>query len=575
MSDNLEERMAAAAAEHQNTPTPAPKKPVTPQDVQTADTTLAHEILKPKSQAQGHFDMNDPNQTWVNGFIGLNKESYERVGNEQELWQNYTAAKQMAQMSDKQLQKEGITRSQIQAQIATWEEYVAERMPGIDLKEADARQMTIYSFITNLGDPLLLHYPVVREPGLTNQMQRTTDIATGDINGLVPSRDRGTFKLSEYMRRTSLSVSNDPYNYDLLLRNSYMAFRYAKPGRLEAGELIDKIARSVRGHVRTVSQNLPALANIAAIRVVWQFIRDKIIMCSVKDTSDFDELADVIRITDINTMACSLLELFYPHGVNFNLRCLGSESCDWSRQDVIDPTLLVIDRKWLDTPEESAAYANMMNFSRKYSREESLEFIDKADFKHEIEPVWNEDRSACFILGVPSLTESFEAEAFFSDVVQKELNKIREQAMTEEEYFGKREEFLNGLVGTDYLHYVAEYRIMPPANTDGQPVIIRRREQDPTQFNQGIMDIIMDNDVMATNLVQAVIKHYPFMSKTFVGLANYACEKCGSHSDAYDDLGYTPINIMSAFFTLANLTYTGRSKVGENARQEALSALSQ
>jgi len=571
MSDNLEQQMAAMETQQ---PVPVKKTVVTHQTVQTAENTVAHDALPPRSQVQGQFDINDKSLTYLNGFIGLNKESYARVSQEQEMWQNYVAAQQFARMTDKQRDKEGISMSQVQAQITAWEEYVAENMPDLGLKEANDRQRTIYAFISNLADPLMMQYPVVREPGLTNVMQRTSEIATGDLNGLVPGRNRGTFSLSEYMRRSSLSVSKDPYNYDLLLRNSFIAIRYAKPNRLEAGELIDNIARVVRGHVRTVSQNLPALSNIAAIRVVWQFIRDKMMLCSVKDTSDFDELADVIRITDINVMACSLLELFYPNGVNFHMKCLADKSCNWSRADIIDPSLLTIDRKWLDTAEESAAYANMMNFSRKYSREESLQFIADTDFKHEIEPVWNENRSACFILGVPSLTESFEAEQFFSELVRKQLDKIREESMTEEQYLQDREEFLNGLVGTDYLHYIAEYRVMPEPGTDGEPMIIRRREQDPAQFNQGIVNIIMENDEMAKNLVSSVIQHYPFMSKTFVGLANYACESCAGESDAFNDLGYTPINIMSTFFTLASLTYTGRSKVGENARQEALSAIS-
>lgn len=575
MSDELDQKIAAAAAAAQPADqTPVQKKPVTHQDIQTAENTVAFDILPPRSQVTGQFDKNAPGTVYINGFIGLNKDSYDRVSNEQELWQNYIAAQQMGMMSDKELQKEGVSRSQIAAQLAVWEEYVAKNMPDVDIAVVNERQRTIFAFITNLADPLLLHYPITREKGLTNVMQRTSSLATGGLNGLVPSRDRGKFSLSDYMRRTALSVSNDPYNYDLLLRNSFLAFRFAKPDRLEAGELIANVAKAVRGHVRSVSQNLPALANIAAIREVWKFICKKIIMCSTKDTNDFDELADIIRITDINVMGAALLELFYPQGVNFNLHCLAKDSCNWSSQDVIDPSLLTIDRKWLDTAEEAAALANMNNFSRKYSREESLAFIDNTNYQHDIEPVWNEQKTACFILGVPSLTESFEAEEFFANVVQKELNTIRETSMTEEEYVNRREEFLNGLVGTDYLHYIAEYRIMPAAGTDGEPVILRRREEDPTEFNKGILKIIMENDVMATNLVAAVIKHYPFMSRTFVGLANYACENCKGQSDAYEDLGYTPINIVSAFFTLANLMYTGRSKVGENARQEALSGLS-
>lgn len=558
----------------------APTKPtagIIRTTVQTVENTVAHEVLPRADQTKGEFDPNDNLHLHVNGFIGLSKTSYARVSAELDMWQEYIGAKAAESMSDREKAKQGISVSQIQAAVTAWEEYCAENYAGQELDVINDRQRKIYSYINNIADGLLLQYPVVKEKGLTNQFQRTSTMASGDIVGLVPDRDQKKFSLSEFMRRSSMNVVNEPFMFDVLCRNSYVAFRYAKPTRLEIGGLIRDIGNAVRGHVRDISQNVPALANTAAIRVAWKFIANRIKQISVKDTDDFNDLADIIRITDMNPIMNSLLGCAYPSGVNFNLACLANHQggCGWNATRVIDPTLLTIDRKWLDTPEESAAYANMLNYSRKYSREESLKFIKNTNFQHDITPVWNRNKRACFILGVPSLTESFEAEEFFSELIRTELDGIRERAMTEQQYFTDRDEFLDGLVGTDYLHYISEYQVHPEEGTDGEVVVFRRNESDPKEFNQGIVNIIQENVEMATDLVSAVIKHYPFMSKTFVGLDNYICESCGEKAEGYEDLGYTPINIMSAFFTLASLMYTGRSTVGGNAKQEALLAVSQ
>lgn len=542
--------------------------------IQTAENTVFKQKLSSKNQVLGQWEDKE-NQLSITGFIGLTKDNYKKIQEELDIWLNYTGAIQAKQLNDREKERQGFTESAIQASISQWEEYCVEHYPDMEMDKINTRIQTIYSFINNIADPMMVQYDVVNEKGLTNQSQRTTNLATSDINGLIPNRSQGKFSLSEFMRRTSMSSSKEPYNYDLLLRNSFVALRYVKPTRLEAGVLIKDINNAIRGHVRTVSQNVPALANMAAVRVMWNFLRNRILMCSVKDTSDFDELADIIRINDINTIAGSFLALFYPQGINFSLSCLGAENCGWERKDIIDPTSMVIARKWLDTDEESAAYANMFNFSRKYSREESLDFIENVNYQRDIEPVWNSSGTACFVLGVPSLTEAFEAEAFFSELIQKDLNELRENAVTEQQYITARDNYLNGLVGTDYLHYIAEYRTQPPEGTDGEEIVIKRAESDPKEFNQGIMNVVLDNEDMGAALIAAIIKHYPYMNKTLVGLANYECENCKAKNENYEVLGYTPINIMSTFFTLASLTFTGRSMVGESAMREALSTLSQ
>lgn len=552
-------------------PTPVVSKKVGAADIQDAKNTSNHVILPARSQSLGEYPEGADHFL---GYIGLTKKSLVDINARLDLWQNWVAAEAWQKASDKERNKEGVTLSQITAQMTAWEEYCAEHFPGKTLEDINKEQYRIYGFLNNLADPLLAQYTIPYEKGLTNLSQRTSDVQGMNIYGLVPDpRNTKTFSLSELMRRSSMSASKSPYNYDLLLRNSYINLRYVKPSRLEVGELISDISKSVTGHVRTVSQNLPALSNVAAIRVIWKFLRDRILTCSVLDTSDFDELADVIRVTDSNVIAGGLLAQMYPQGVNFNLSCLGENNCGWNKRDIIDPTSLVINRKHLDTREESAVYANLQNYSRRYSREECMKLIKETDFQHDIQPVYNDDKTACFILGVPSLTESFEAEEFFTDLIKDKLQSIRESSMTEQRYFERRDEFLNGLVGTDYLHYVAEYHVLPTPGTDGKTVKYIRGESDPKEFNQGIVNIIQDNINMATGLVTAVITHYPFMSKTFVGMANYECEECKGKSASYEDLGYTPINIVSTFFTLASLTFTGQSKVGENAQAEALLAI--
>lgn len=559
---------------------PAATKPrtVIKQDtIQTADNTVFKDTVPNKPQSLGDFDPKDQNITFK-GFIGLNKQTIQALSAAVELYQAYLASKGLMALPATARKKEGYEDSELLAAITAWEEYCAANHPGVELEELDERYRSVYWHLRFIADTTMAQFPICHEPGLTNNTQRTTEVASNDLNGLMPKDNvLGKMSISEFMRRTSINATNSYYNYDLLLRNSFIALRLELPTRLELGNLIKDIATAVRGHVRQVSQNVPSLANAAANKVVWQFVKNKIKKHSVKDTGDFDELADVIRITDINVIAAALLSMMFPKGVPYTLSCLAQASCGWHANRLIDPTSLVIDRSWLETPKEAAALANIFNFACKYSREDSLKFIKETNFQHDIEPIWNENNSTCLVLGVPSLTESFEANDFFAELIKSDLDRFREESITEADYIEKRDDYLNGLVGTDYLHYIAEYRVYDPSNPSAPPVIVKRAEHDPKEFNQGIVNIIQENDFMAAGVVQSVIKHYPYMSRTFVGMANYICEneKCKGVNEAFEDLGYTPINIMSTFFTLASLMLSGQSTVGENVTQKALMDITQ
>lgn len=569
------EQPAAAAVTPPNVQ-PATERPLVKiADIQTAETTLMADPTPSKPDTKGDFNPDDKGVSFFKTFIGLNKDNYNRLNETVTDWTLYRASLGYLSMSDKERDKLDITVSECQAAVAKWTEYCDQHYPGIDMEVLNTRFLALYGFIQNIFDPVMVQFPILNEQGISNQNQRTTKIATADVNGVVPSRakDDKRFSLSEFMRRTSLNSTGEAYQYDLLLRNSYVALSYKKSGKLDLADLINNIAKAVTGHVRHVQQNVPALSNIAVIRVIWNFIKDRIIRTSMKDVNDFDELADVILITDMQAITTALLDNAYPRGVNFQLQCLGEDSCDWTKTKVIDPSVLVRDRKWLDTKEEAAAYGNMINFSRKYSREESIAFQRGTNYQHDIQPVYNHLKNSWFVLKAPTLSESFEAEEFFAEHIKEQISQIQQTSITEQQFVERRDELLNGLVGTDYLHYVSEYHTMSDNDPEQNVTIVRRSESPPDEFNKGLIDIILENQEMGADLIDTIVRHYPYMSKTFVGMSNYTCENCAGKSAGMEELGYTPINVINAFFTLTSQTFTGRARVGENAMEEALSRI--
>lgn len=543
--------------------------------IQTAENTVFKEKVENLPDSKGQFDDEDNDQTFFHGFIGLNKDNFKKLDEILTMWSSYSVAKTFATLPAAEQKKEQINPSEINAAIANWESYCEEHYPETTLEELDTRFRQLYGFLNSISDTMLVRYPTVSEKGITNASKRNSraDSISSDVKGLTPDIKSGKFDLSVFMRRTALGSSKEAYRYDLLMRNSFLAMAIIKPSRLQQAGLIADIAKAVRGHVRSVSQNVPALANIVVYRVIWKFIVNHIEKASVKDTSDFDELADIIKITDINPLVVSLLAVAHPRGINFSLNCLGDENkCDWHSSEVIDPTSLVRDRSWLDTPEESAMYANSFNFSRAYSREEIIKAQDEVNYQRDIQPVYNKAKNACFILGVPSLSDAFETEAYFESVVKDKIAEIQQTSISEEQYKSRLDDFLNGIVGSDYLHYISEYHVYSD-DADTPKRVFKRSDENPEEFNKGILSVITDAPDMGAALINAVITHYPFMTKTFVGMANSTCPKCKAKSAIGEELGYTPINPVMAFFTLTNLTLIGQTKVGEKATLKALSNL--
>lgn len=555
----------------QSPPVEVAKPIITISDIQTADKTLMGENLPNKSSLKEVFD---PATTpdFFKTFIGLNKNNYNKLNDVVTDWALYRSAVAYMSMSDKEREKADISISECQAAITKWTEYCEIHYPGVDMEVLNVRFLSIYGFIQNIFDPVLAQFPILQEKDVGNVSQFTTKLQRTDVNAMIPGRNKDDtkFSLSEFMSRTSLNSTGEAYQYDILLRNSYVALTYKRSSKLELADLINNIAKAVTGHVRHLQQNVPALSNIAVIRVIWNHIRDRILRVSMKDVNDFNELADVIRINDIQPIAAGLLANAYPRGVNFQLQCLGDDGCDWTDTKVVDPTVFVRFRKHLDTLEESAAYANMLNFSRKYSREESRAFQKTTNYGRDLPPVYNRVKNSWFVIAVPTLTEAFEAEEYFAEYVKNRLNEIQQTSITQEQFIERRDELLNGLVGTDYLHYVSEYHTTSDTDSEANVIVIKRNEVKPEEFNQGLINIILENQEMGANLINAVITNYPYLSKTFVGMANYECPKCAGKASSMEELGYTPINIINAFFTLTSQTFTGRARAGENALEEAL-----
>lgn len=560
---------------------PVAPKAVHGKTVQTADNTTFHDYLPPKSQSIGQFDPED-GKPFFNAVMGLTSDNIENISKAIENWQNYILADNLKTSSPRELQRVGVTEEECQDYIRIWEEYCETSHPGKTVQDVTDQYRMVFQAFNAYVDTITVRFPVVKGDRLTNISARTSNavMQKSDITGRIPTKGGVLGKdqsLADFMVKAARGSQNEPHEYDLLLRNSYLAIKLPRPSRTDGGMLIKDIAKRLTGHVRSVQRHVPVLANIAVIEVIWKFLLKRMGASTMKDQTSAEELGDIVRINDINVIGAYLLSLFYPDGVRLALTCLSKDGpCGHRSHDVIDPLLMVIDRKHLDTPEESAAYANMYNFSRKYSREESLEFIKNSNYGVEIPMVMNKNNTIGFVIGTPSINDSIEALGVYEDFIKAEMDDIRETSLDEKTYQTRVDEFLNGLVGTDYMHYISEYHIIP--EDAGAPTVkIKRNEHDPVGYNQGLLKVITENEELGEELIKTVIEVYPYMSKTFIGLENVPCPnpECNGTAAASDMLSYTPFNIISTFFTLAGLKISGLPQVGVKAINEALSSITQ
>jgi len=568
--DPLEQDSPAEVVAAKPAPAPAP----TYRDVHTAANTTMKERLVPENEVIRDLTEEERRDGgFLTVFLGNRKEDILKAQGLIGRWLAYSGAKAV-------FDEERMPESVFKKAEADWLQFIEATFPGKSSDEVSTHASELYAFMSEVQDELKIRTTILNEAGVSNVSNRG-GVVTGDIVGKKPSASTKGFSHRENMRRRAArktSSGSDKLSYDVLCRDSFALFAFSRTNHTEMGSLINDIRRTITGYVQQIGNNSAVLARIASIRVIWNFIAKRITNASVTDLADFNQLANVILLTDMDAIITALIESTNSKGINLNLRCL-SGSCDWEAFNLVQASKLLRQRHHITSDEDEAIYANLINGHAKYTMEETRAMSRASTYGLESNRVYNDDRSMYLECAPPTLAEAFAAFDFFIGEINPELAEIRTKVIDPAEYQTQVTMVHNNLGSTEFIHWVQKQVDLPAENTDEEETVFLRSEIPDAEFNGGLMDVLRDQEDLNRNLVKFVLNKTPYMSRTFMGVRNYVCPKCRKNMGDLEDpeglldrkLGYTPIDPVMSFFTLTQWAILKQTSVQSKVKSEALS----
>jgi hypothetical protein len=438
----------------------------------------------------------------------------------------------------------------------------------------EQRAADMYRYLQNTSDPIMVKTKMMLEEDVVNVYKASDTVVMSDITGLVPSATVKPNSMSEEMERGASRGNNSPYLYSVNLRNSYLKFQFSRGHKTDAAIMINEINATIRGYVRMVGGNSLVLSTIAGYRAVWNWLVPYITSSSVDGIADFNDLARIIRFRDMEVILAGLLSSFEDDEANMDLRCFNL-GCDWSSYEKINPALLVRNRPTAHTDEELAILGNIFNGTARYNMKQLLDLIDKATYGIEDSYIYNEKQTIRLTMGSCSLAEAFDALDYMVTQVDPQIASARNNITDQEALEAQIGIILSGVGGCEFLHWVKEYAMLPEPGTEGEPRIFRRRDVDQLEFNKGLRGALKRDDYLDKQVTRFVYTVGPYMSKTFIGLRNCKCPKCGKGAEEVNgqarNLGYTPIDVFMTFFTHTQFMLVRTAEAKQRAELEVRS----
>lgn len=450
-----------------------------------------------------------------------------------------------------------------------WLEYCETNFKDKPIKEVERHARELHSFLVDIQDRVKVRSKIMVEDDVTNVSDRG-GVVTSDIVGKSPNKNTNGFKQSDLMLRATLRTNDSKLNYDVLLRNSFISLTFTRPSRLEMGELINSIQETVKGYVRSVNNNFPSIARVAAMKCIWEFISKRIVNSSVNDIHDFGQLANLIRSNDFDALAAALLDSFTHRGVQMSLRCL-NPVCTTHATKLVDPTKLVRIRQSTQTPEELAIFANLLNGKVKYSSEETLELQNKTSYQQDTTKVYNESKHIYLDIRAPLLVTSFNSFDYFISTINAKVADIRSKVFDPKEYEQQLTILYGSMGSIEFLHWVDKFNIVDDLNDPSNVFTLTRdSEEELGDFDKGLTNSLLADNYLNKELSKFVLNQTSYMSHTFIGIRNTVCKSCKKDGGEFSKVGYTPICIITSFFFYLRLQLMGDVVRIADANQEAL-----
>lgn len=498
-------------------------------------------------------------------FIGNSKADYESVQEMVSIWFSLSSIREAAKTGR-------INQSMLNTVQAEWQRVCDDKYPGVGYSIMEERAADIYRYLQNTSEGVLVKTRMMLEHA-SNVYKASDSIVMRDITGLIPTAASKTNSLSEEMERGGARGSSSPYLYTCNLRNSFLKFQFSRGNKSDAAMLINDINATIRGYVRTVGGNSMTLSMIAGYRAVWNWLVPRITSCSVEGLADFNDLSRIIRFNDMPVILAALLCSFEDDEAHMDLRCFNL-ACDWNSYEKINPALLVRSRPVAHTDDELAILGNVFNGTVRYTMKQLLEIIDNATCGVEERYVYNERQSVRLTMGPTSLSEAFHALDYMVTEIDPQITSARTSIADQNALEAQIGIILRTMGGNEFIHWVTEYSLLPEPDSDTPIKVFKRRECDQLEFNKGLRGALKD-DYLDNQVTRYVYTVAPYLSKSFIGIRNCKCPKCGKGAEEVNEqarnLGYTPIDIFMTFFTHTQFMLVRRAEAKQRLELEVRS----
>lgn len=547
---------------------PEPAKVFGYGDTHTAENTPLKAKVDSLPESVGKLE--DTEEVRGGGFttvyIGNSKEDFESVQELVSIWFSVSSIRNASRSNR-------INKSMLNAATAEWHQFCDEKYPDVTYDEMELRAADMYRYLQNTSDPIMVKTRMMLEDG-PNVYRASDQIIMRDITGMVPSATIKPNSLSEEMERGASRGNASPYLYAVNLRNSFCKFQFSRGHKTDSAIMINEINATIRGYVRTVGGNSLILSTIAGYRAVWNWLVPYITSCSVEGIADFNDLARVIRFRDMEVILAALLSSFEDDEANMDLRCFNL-ACDWSSFEKINPALLVRNRPSAHTDEELAILGNIFNGTARYNAKQVLDLIDNSKYGIEDTYLYNERQTIRLTMGSTSLAEAFAALDYMVTQVDPQIASARNNITDQEALEAQIGVILSSVGGCEFLHWVKEFALLPEPGAEGEPKVFKRRDSDQYEFNKGLRGVLKVDSYLDKQVTRFVYTVGPYMSKTFIGLRNCKCPKCGKGAEETNgqarNLGYTPIDIFMTFFTHTQFMLVRSAEAKQRAEREVRS----
>lgn len=505
----------------------------------------------------------DPEAPGLAFFLGTDSEAHSIIYTTAATYLGYTSA-----------EREGRTR-QAEVLKKKFEELREEHFKEVDEAELLGMLPNYFAFHFNGLDRAMMRREVIETLRRDNW---TNTIPVNDQDGkrfrlvnAIPTKEKANLSVRDRMRRSYLRSSGDPDTFNIVLLNSLIVLRVKVPTPLELMRLINKIQLTLRQYGKRYNVSSLHLERAGIAQILTDFILDKAVWWSVKDTVDPHDLKKLIYVNDINLIAQDLLTISSPKGVVFRMYCLAEKSCGHSENLLIDPASMILHVEEAMSEKRREILHEILIKGRKLSREELMDlppvYLDEEGKEVDtVIPFENEFGTGRLHISVPFLDEYFDCYARMGERVNPELRQLAVDYPNDKEFQQKRTEHMSAIRMADYLQWFRTYEMDPAPGTGDEPDVIHR-DEDPKGFDDALIDIFNADEELYARCLMKVITTAPRMTFTFVGIRDDICPACKKRASEKFHLlhrSFTPVDPIINFFDHT------RMMIGTRADQQTL-----